>query len=275
MRPSDIDFLSCPICALPLIGQESSLGRICFRCENRHAFDPAKEGYVHLLPSGKMHSLHPGDDKEMVRARRLFHSGDHYRALKHALTDMVRGSSLLIDCGCGEGYYTSAFADCCEKVLGLDLSKEAVRIASKIDHKSLYIVAGSFHMPLPDGCADVVTNIFTPIAHEEIFRVLKDDGLMISVIPGKRHLWQMKEALYETPYPNSGEAKDYPAFRLVECRQVHDVITVTDRGQIKGLYEMTPYSRKSSREAADRIAAMTTLETEIEFLICVYKKMPI
>ena len=37
--------LLCPICGKPL----SSDGK-CFRCENRHSFDIAKEGYVNLAP---------------------------------------------------------------------------------------------------------------------------------------------------------------------------------------------------------------------------------
>ena len=59
--------LICPLCDAPLRREE---GRYC--CENRHSFDVARQGYVHLLPVQQKHSLHPGDTREQVAARREF-----------------------------------------------------------------------------------------------------------------------------------------------------------------------------------------------------------
>jgi 23S rRNA (guanine745-N1)-methyltransferase len=41
-------------------------------CENGHPFNIAKEGYVNLLLSHQRKSKHPGDDPDMVMARRRF-----------------------------------------------------------------------------------------------------------------------------------------------------------------------------------------------------------
>ena len=58
---------SCPVC-----GEKLMIGEGVYRCASGHCFDRAKEGYVNLLPANRQHASAPGDDKEMVRARRPF-----------------------------------------------------------------------------------------------------------------------------------------------------------------------------------------------------------
>lgn len=57
----------CPLCSAPLEREDSR-----WFCPNRHSFDRAAAGYVHLLPTNKKHSRDPGDDKDMVAARSAF-----------------------------------------------------------------------------------------------------------------------------------------------------------------------------------------------------------
>ena len=71
---------TCPICAAPL-----ERGVRAYACPNGHAYDRAREGYVHLLPANKKHSKAPGDDKGMAEARRRFLSGGYYGHLLAAL----------------------------------------------------------------------------------------------------------------------------------------------------------------------------------------------
>ena len=59
--------LVCPVCQNPLIQNGKNLS-----CEKNHSFDQAKQGYVNLLPVQFKHSKAPGDNKEMVVARRAF-----------------------------------------------------------------------------------------------------------------------------------------------------------------------------------------------------------
>ena len=96
----------CPICAQPL---EKQPGR--YLCPNGHSYDCAAAGYVHLLPVRQKHSKLPGDDKEMVRARKDFLSAGYYRPLclaLEALADQHTGMEpVVVDSGCGEGYYTA------------------------------------------------------------------------------------------------------------------------------------------------------------------------
>ena len=95
----------CPLCGGPLWEVPGGL-----RCPKGHRFDRAREGYVHLLPVGQKHSLAPGDDKAMVAARRAFLDRGWYAPLREALEQLAvvhtGGEPVVLDAGCGEGYYT-------------------------------------------------------------------------------------------------------------------------------------------------------------------------
>ena len=74
----------CPLCQQPL--QQSMR---TWRCDNRHAFDEAKSGYLNLLPVQNKKSKQPGDDKTMVNARRQFHDAKGYEPLMAALVSRL------------------------------------------------------------------------------------------------------------------------------------------------------------------------------------------
>ena len=142
--------LLCPKCGNKLVREER-----VWRCQNNHSYDIAKRGYVNLALHHKALS---GDDREMVKARTRFLSHGYYAPLQAALVELVRGyhPSVVIDAGCGEGYYTNRVKQETETLLGFDLSKYAVDEACKARSGAVYAVASVFHMPLCDACADMV-----------------------------------------------------------------------------------------------------------------------
>ena len=73
--------LICPLCGETLEKNEKS-----FRCPNRHSFDIARQGYVHLLPVQSKHSRSPGDTREQVASRRRFLEGGFYEPIAKAVT---------------------------------------------------------------------------------------------------------------------------------------------------------------------------------------------
>lgn len=98
----------------------------------------AKEGYINLLPVQYKRSRDPGDSAEMMQARRAFLDAGHYQPLRDAIVAQLRGclnehATAVLDIGCGEGYYTHAFADALPVVttFGLDVSKVAIKAAAK------------------------------------------------------------------------------------------------------------------------------------------------
>lgn len=252
--------LICPVCGTPLQKREKN-----FVCERGHSFDTAKEGYVNLLTGNKVGS---GDNPEMVAARRSFLEKDYYKCLREALKPLVFGTAL--DACCGEGYFTKAVADNAEAAFAFDLSKDAVKRAAKKIKNATFFVGNIANIPVANGAVDVLTHIFAPM-HEECARVLKDDGVLLQVVPGKRHLWQMKQALYEKPYENDNASNLPPCFQIEEEIRVADTVTVPNE-QLGNLLKMTPYGYKTSETATKKLLALPKLETEVEFIIYRAKK---
>ncbi|WP_163591802.1 methyltransferase domain-containing protein, partial [Klebsiella pneumoniae] len=83
-------------------------------------------------------SRDPGDSAEMMQARRAFLDAGHYQPLRDAIVDalkqrLISDDATILDIGCGEGYYTHAFADVLAgcTTFGLDVSKVAIKAAAR------------------------------------------------------------------------------------------------------------------------------------------------
>ena len=155
MTPATAAALRCPVCGGPLLLNARTL-----RCPKAHSFDLAREGYAYLLPMQKKHTADPGDGKAMVRARRAFLSAGHYAPLMQALAalcaELPHGH--IVDAGCGEGSYDKYLYDALggPQLAAFDLSKEAVRLASRLVPEAAFCVGGSFCAPVPGGWGSAV-----------------------------------------------------------------------------------------------------------------------
>jgi len=156
------------------------------------------------------------------------------------------------------------------KLLGVDLSKTALRHAGKQCPDGEFAVASLFDLPLPDHSIDVILHLFAPMCEQEFRRVLTGGGTLVTVKPGADHLWGLKEILYDKPYPNDEEEAEYEDFHWMGRIFAEDEITLSCNEDIRALYQMTPYAWKTAREAVGRLLSMETLETKISFLIDLY-----
>lgn len=268
--------LMCPVC-----GQILRLEGRTYRCEKGHCYDCAKSGYVNLLPpapGGKRH----GDDKLMVKARTDFLDKGYYDPLAAAVARCAadcKGDHLhIVDAGCGEGKYTVdvlSHLTACGKtadIVGIDISKEALICAARRSKAVKLCVASTAHMPLADGCADVVLNIFSPMMGEEFARVLKPDGRLICVVPLERHLWELKQLIYDTPYENPAPTGALDGFTLVERKDLRYEIELNCKEDIVSLFRMTPYYYKTGAADQKKAECAEYLKTTIEFGVFVYQK---
>ncbi|MBR4866922.1 MAG: methyltransferase domain-containing protein [Clostridia bacterium] len=180
-------------------------------------------------------------------------------------------SGTLLDICCGEGYYTRHMALGRESY-GFDISRNAIRLAAKRDPNTLYAVAGSYDIPFEAGAVQFLSTIFSPIAEGEFRRVLRDGGYWMLVVPTERHLYGLKEMLYDQPYENTYQETRYEGFTQVDRRRVEGNIILEDPAMIQALFTMTPYYWKSSKESSERANSATRLETEIGFDFILYQK---
>ena len=267
----------CPLCAAPLQREARA-----YRCPVGHSFDIAAEGHTHLLPVNRKNSKMPGDDKGMAAARSAFLNEGYYAPLRDTLCrlscELTGEHCAVLDTGCGEGYYTAGiYQSLCAAgkdvaMAGTDISKFILKRAARREKAIEFAVASSYHLPVHDGSIDLLINCFSPLALEEFLRVLKPGGRFLYVVPSERHLWQMKEVLYDVPRPNEVKLTPYEGFRYLEVAEVRDTITVRGQEHIHALFQMTPYYWKTPKSGAERLAQLTELTTEIAFDIHVYEK---
>lgn len=264
----------CPVCGQKLKIENNGL--VCENEEKAHAFDLARQGYVHLVKSNKMHSKNPGDTALMVNSRREFLEAGYYDIFADKLVELVKKYSgenpEILDCGCGEGFYTHRLKEASDKTHGFDISKLAVKAAAGKYKDINFAVASVFDIPVPSESIDVLTDVFSPLAEKEFLRVLKKNGVFIYAVPGERHLWGLKEVLYENPYENEHKDTDYEGFSLLERVTVKGNIHLDENRQIMNLFSMTPYYWKTDIEGSERLKKLSSLDTEIHFDFLVYRK---
>lgn len=268
----------CPICGGPLTREERA-----YRCPVGHSYDIAKEGYTYLLPPNQKHSAAPGDDKGMAVARRDFLSKGYYVPLLNTLCTEISArtgnSPALLDTGCGEGYYTAgifrALAEAGKgpRMAGTDISKFILRYAAKREKDVEFAVASSYHLPVADGSMDILLNCFSPLALEEFRRVLKPGGVFLYVVPAADHLWELKQVLYEKPYPNEEKETPYEGFAYDAIVPVDARIHLESQADIHALFQMTPYYWKTPKAGAERLAALDTLDCRIAFRVHIFRKL--
>lgn len=191
-----ISLFRCPICQKSFDTDLSSLV-----CENNHRFDIAAKGYVNLAPSkGSSHY-----DKVFFENRKIFMDKGFYEHVLEKIQEQVHnyinsgdGKITILDAGCGEGYYARALQQEDTQIFGLDLSKEALQIASRGNNHIRWLVGDINQIPLQNHAMDMILNIFTPGSYQEFLRILKPDGLVLKVIPGPGHLKELRSLLGKT-----------------------------------------------------------------------------
>ena len=273
-----MSFFCCPLCGGPLAEAPHSL-----RCQNNHSFDTSKEGYTNLLPVNQKHSKLPGDDKGMVAARRAFLEKGWYAPLREALCALARerapGSSpVVLDAGCGEGYYTAGVRDALlaegktPLAAGIDISKFSLRKAAKKYPGIQFAVASAYRLPAAAESVDLLLNVFSPLALEEFRRVLRPGGTYLYVVPAAYHLWELKQVLYDSPYPNEEKESPYEGFAYEKIVPVTYSIHLPSQEDVHALFQMTPYYWKTGREGAQRLEKLTGLDCKIDFRIHVFRR---
>ncbi|MDC4784343.1 putative RNA methyltransferase [Acinetobacter baumannii] len=263
--------LMCPVCR-----QRLELVSKTWRCEQGHSYDIAKQGYVNLHVVQHKHSKNPGDTPESIDARRAFLQGGYYQPLQQAIVHLLKDlkAKMVLDIGCGEGYYTSTMQQVVEQCIGVDIAKNAVQRAAKLNDKVTWVVGTGATLPVIDQSMDVCTSLFSPIPQTEILRVLKDDGYLIVVTPATDHLYAMREALFEQVNPHTPQKFVEQLQDLFELKeqQVIDAPLVLDQQALKNLIAMTPYAYKASPERRMQLEQKAHLQVTASFQIYLFQK---
>ncbi len=265
-----LDFL-CPICKTPLGEKDGDAA-----CKNGHLFDRAKEGYFYLLPP-KANA--PGDNADMVRARRDFLDCGFYAPLADAIANEINSlfnrPISVVDAGCGTGFYLAHIIEkrqnTGDEYVAIDISKNAVKICAKRNKCAQCAVASVFDIPLPDDFADVVVCVFSPFAMNEYARILKDDGVLLLAYPCENHLIELRSALYEN-VRDVATALPKSTLTLASKREISFSFKLESSKQIADLLTMTPYVYRAPKQSVEGVKSKESMSLTADFCLVSLKK---
>ncbi|GAB58364.1 23S rRNA (guanine(745)-N(1))-methyltransferase [Rheinheimera nanhaiensis] len=260
----------CPLCQQPLSQNAKQ-----YQCSNRHSFDIAREGYVNLLPVQQKNSKDPGDNKEMMQARRQFLHAGWYAPLAQAVATTLSevAPQRLLDLGCGEGYYTGIIkqqlAD--TAVWGLDISKSAIKFAAKAQPNIAFNVASAYQLPFAANSFDAIVRIYAPSKAQELKRVLSTGGHLLTVTPGPQHLVQIKQAVYEQVRLHDDAMVSLDGFVHLKRQQLKFELNFSRSEDVLALVQMVPlawkFTAEQKQQFADSLPAIS-----VDFLLDLYQR---
>ena len=268
-RFASASVFACPICRENLTLVESSL-----KCENRHSFDLAKFGYVNLAPQIKQSANY---DKENFQNRQQILEAGFYQAILEAVSDLLSNSKnakTILDIGCGEGFYSRKLQEShSDKTFyAFDISKDSVQIAAKSEPNWAvnWFVGDLARLPIKDASMDILLDIFSPANYGEFKRVLKENGLLIKVIPTENHLKEIRQKVQDQltnkDYSNQ-DIKDHfqNNFTILSSKTASLTKPITAE-QLQALLSMTPLLFHVDQSKIDW-SKLTEITIEAEILV--------
>lgn len=275
--------------ACPLDGLALACGNGQWTCAQGHAFDIARQGYVHLMPVQQKRSRDPGDSKTMIAARRRFLDTGTYAPIARALNEAVvarlprDAEACVLDAGCGEGYYLDrlhrnlreAPGDGAVAFVGMDISKWAVQAAARRDKALTWLVGTNKSPPLLPESVDVVISTFGFYHFAGLAGVLKPGGALVLVEPGPEHLIELRAIIYPEVRRREPPALDFARELGLEPDSVRTLRYQSEtlsNETIGDLMCMTPHLYRASHAGKMAVQALEALSLSVDVVFRVLLK---
>lgn len=260
VRADVLALIACAICRGPLAEAAGAL-----RCPAGHAFDVARHGYASVLagdaPAG-------GDTAPMVAAREALLGAGHFGPLVDAVTGAAVAAAegvpgAVVEVGAGPGGQLAEVLERMPERVGLavDRSAAACRRAARAHPRMGAVVADVWRgIPVRNGAAALVLDVFAPRNGPEMRRVLHPDGALVVASPTPRHLTELVGPLRLLEVdPRKAERIDAtlgPGWRRETAVEVEWAMSLL-RGDVERLVLMGPSAwHAEPDELAARIAGL-------------------
>ena len=287
MNVSALRSFVCPVDGRPLFKENNSL-----RCDKGHVYDLAREGYYNLLLVQQKASLDPGDNKDMVAARRRFLDGGFFAPIAERLFKIVgevatkagnKAPLRIVDAGCGEGYYLHQLSKLAAasdyparlELAGCDISKWAVKAAAKRSTGIAWTVAGNRQLPFAPGSVDIILSMFGFPVWESFKAVQSDDGRVVLVDPGLQHLIELRKIIYPAVNVSglpSLIAATKAGYILQREEPLKFSVSLENNSSIQDLLAMTPHAFRISQKAREDLRTLKHLTASVDVVFRILRK---
>ena len=101
--------------------------------------------------------------------------------------------------------------------------------------------------------------------------MLDDQGHVVTVTPGSRHLIQLRQEIYREVKLHNETEEELTGFTLEREESFNYMMSLTGRDSCH-LLQMTPFAWKATQELWDKLKNVEQYECEAHFIIRVYRK---
>ncbi len=194
--------LICPTCAAKLNFHESSSG---YYCDNKHHIDKNSQGYWSFVTSTKFKGS--SDTRQQLRSKRFLMTSGIFSPLVEQLSAAfnlaVKDKTHVnhLNYQCADGFYLRALVQGTDNSSvthwGVSEAENALFAASKDSTPANLLLSPFKKLPFANESLDVITLFDAQLKGKECLRTLKKDGVLLLLVPAPRHLWQLKQKVYE------------------------------------------------------------------------------
>ncbi|MGM0123302.1 23S rRNA (guanine745-N1)-methyltransferase [Enterococcus sp. AZ194] len=236
----------CPVCHKTMTTTNHTIV-----CMAGHRFDLSKKGTLYFLD----HQIKTEYTKEMFRPRGRMIEAGMYAPVMDELASMMDFPEFVLDVGCGEGSFLNQLNNRqpLEKMIGFDISKEGIYLATQQPMPAFWCVADLTNLPFSDQTIPTILNIFSPSHYKEFHRVLKNQGQLLKVVPQTNYLTELRQAFYpneqaKQSYSNEAVVDKFQAeMDLIERKRITYTFDIPEENRLD-LLEMSPLEWGVSEE---------------------------
>src|SRR5690625_4170587 len=207
---------------------------------------------------------------------------DEISALISKHTD-GKSSLSIIDMGSGEGSHLHNIHKILERdyyknplAFGIDISKEGILETAKNYEEIIWLVADLANSPFVDNTFDMILNILSPSNYEEFSRIIKPDGMIIKVVPGRNYLQEIRNFFYKNneqqKYSNTDVIKGFTEkFSLIDHITL-EYTEILNQTNLQSLIQMTPLTWNVPNDKVEGILQSQINEMTIHLEVLLGKK---
>lgn len=251
-------------------------------CPKAHQFDMNKQGYFFLAHK----SMSNRYDQALFSSRRLIITQTTlYQQLHQRIVQLLNADAskplAILDAGSGEGSHLQALKSHLpnhSELIGIDLAKAGIQLASDYNGHMLSLVADLTHLPFGNQQFDAVLSILSPANYEEFNRVLKPNGTLIKIVPNSGYLKEIRSKLVALGYLDD---ENYDNALIIESfmnhypnstvEMIHDTIDLT-KEQMQALIDMTPLTWRLTDVQRKNLLNSLELQITLDITLLIHQK---